>query len=55
MKILYICDVCETVYSMVETNEQEGLIEVSGLCEACSIDMGFTETGSLLVRNFYYH
>ncbi len=52
MKIYYICEYCEQVFSVIESGEEEGAVEVKGICEDCAMEMGLMET-PLHNQHFY--
>lgn len=54
MTIYYICEYCEQVFSTVETEGQDGSVEVKGICEDCAMEMGLAEPASLLAAKQYY-
>jgi hypothetical protein len=52
MRIYYICEFCERIYNEVEVEGEEGAVEVSGMCEDCAVEMGFT--GHAPINRSYY-
>ena len=53
MTIYYICEYCEEVFSTVETEGQDGSVEVKGICENCAMEMGLLEPASLGGKQYY--
>ncbi|ABI67429.1 hypothetical protein Swol_0072 [Syntrophomonas wolfei subsp. wolfei str. Goettingen G311] len=53
MTIYYICEYCEQVFSTVETEGQDGSVEVKGICEECAMEMGLLEPTSLGGKQYY--
>ncbi len=53
MKIYYICECCDEVFSMEETGTGEGGIELRGFCSDCAMEMGLQDQPSLSSRQFY--
>lgn len=53
MKIYYICECCDEVFSVDETGSGEGGIEIRGFCNDCALEMGLQEQPILTSRQFY--
>lgn len=53
MTIYYICEYCEQVFSTVETEGQEGSVEVKGICEECAMEMGLLEPTSMGGKQYF--
>ncbi len=53
MKIYYICECCDEVFSVDEAGLGEGGIEVRGICNDCALEMGLQEGPSRPSRQFY--
>ncbi len=51
MKIYYICEYCERVFSVVDV-EGEGEVQVQGMCDECAIEMGLASPPSFK-QHFY--
>jgi len=52
LKIYYICEYCERVFSLVEVEGEEGEVQVQGMCEECALEMGLTNPASMN-QHFY--
>lgn len=53
MKIYYICECCDEVFSIDEAGLGDGGIEVRGICNDCALEMGLQEGPSLPHKQFY--
>jgi hypothetical protein len=47
MKVYYICECCEQVFSVVEADGPEGAATVHGICDECAFEIGMMEDTSL--------
>jgi hypothetical protein len=47
LKIYYICEYCEQVFSLVEAEGEEGEVQVQGMCDECALEMGLALPSSL--------
>ena len=52
VKIYYICEYCERVFSVVEVEGEEGEVHVQGMCDECAIEMGLVNPPSF--RQHFY-
>ena len=53
MKIYYICEYCERIFQEIEVEGEEGSVQVSGMCDECSIEMGLTSPA--FINQHYYN
>lgn len=54
MKIYHVCEICRQVFDTSEMEGYEGSMEMQGMCDDCSQEMGFAES-SAPPRQFFYH
>jgi hypothetical protein len=54
VKIYHVCEICQQVFDVSEKEGYQGSMEMRGMCEDCSQEMGFAET-SLHSRQFFYN
>ncbi|NLB88412.1 MAG: hypothetical protein GX790_04180 [Syntrophomonadaceae bacterium] len=54
MKIYHICEYCDLVFNTTEVEGQEGAVELKGICDECSSELGFSEH-SFSPKNFWYN
>ncbi len=53
MQIYYICEYCERIFSVAETQDGEGDVQVPGICEECAMEMGLLEEPTLPSQHYY--
>lgn len=54
MKVYHVCEICQQVFDTSELEGYEGSLEMPGMCDDCSQEMGFADT-SLRSGQFFYH
>ncbi|MGB4703156.1 MAG: hypothetical protein GXX02_08100 [Syntrophomonadaceae bacterium] len=55
MKIYHVCEICQQVFDTTEVDGyDEGSTEMRGMCEECSLEMGFAEM-PLRSQKFFYN
>lgn len=52
MKIYHVCEICQQVFDVSEKEGYQGSMEMRGMCEDCSQEMGFAETSCTPVSFF---
>lgn len=53
MKIYYICECCDEVFSIDESGSGPGKAEIKGICNDCALEMGLQESPVLHSQTFY--
>jgi len=53
MKVYHVCEICQQVFDTSEIEGYEGSTEMRGMCEDCSLEMGFAETPLRSHQVFY--
>lgn len=53
MKVYYICEYCEQVFHVSESEGPEGAIGVNGICDECAVEMGMKEDTSIVNQHYY--
>jgi hypothetical protein len=53
VQIYYICEYCERIFSVAETQDGEGDVQVPGICEECAMEMGLLEEPTLPSQHYY--
>ncbi|NLV20673.1 MAG: hypothetical protein GXY49_01560 [Syntrophomonadaceae bacterium] len=53
MKLYYICECCEEVFSIEENGSAPGRAEIRGICNECALEMGLQEVPALHSQSFY--
>ncbi|MDD2585718.1 MAG: hypothetical protein PHT79_04230 [Syntrophomonadaceae bacterium] len=53
MKVYHTCDYCQMIYNISEVEGPEGAIEINGVCEECSQEIGLNEPPISNIRHYY--
>lgn len=53
MKIYYICEYCEQIFSSSELEGGEGIVEVRGICDDCAMEIGMMDDHAS--SSYYYY
>ncbi|MGI6452633.1 MAG: hypothetical protein ACOX0E_04000 [Syntrophomonadaceae bacterium] len=53
MKVYYVCEYCEQIFSIAETLGLEGALQLKGICDDCAVEMGLKEPPGVTNRHFY--
>ncbi|MEA1962441.1 MAG: hypothetical protein U9N81_14435 [Bacillota bacterium] len=53
MKVYYICECCDEVFLVKDTEGPEGAIAMQGICDSCALEMGLADTNNLRSQMFY--
>lgn len=53
MKIYYICECCDEIFSIEESATGTGKAEIRGICNDCALEMGLQEGPALHSQTFY--
>jgi len=53
MKIIYICECCDEVFSIEENGSGSGRAEVRGICNDCALELGLQEEPALHSQSYY--
>lgn len=54
MKIYYICEICEMVFSVENSAGPDGFTSVRGICDDCALEMGLKEDPLMSQKHFYH-
>jgi len=53
MKIYYICECCDEIFSIEENGSGTGKVEIRGICNDCALEMGLQEGPALHSQTYY--
>lgn len=53
MKIYHTCEYCRQIYNISDVEGPEGAIELNGICEDCSEELGLNESPIINTHHFY--
>lgn len=53
MKVYHVCEICQQIFDISDVGGHEGSLEMQGMCDDCSQEMGFAENPLRSSRFFY--